>query len=141
MSKNKKSRAKHAPVASAPKPAHPPLMLGSFRVPAFDGMDAAFGAAQDQYPAPSLVPEVDRRYRDAFSTLFFSGGKLADFGLELKPGLDRARAMTALRAWMGSFAPKHEHKEATVAWALSEWCQNVQAPAETDSHEQATGDA
>ena len=36
--------------------------------------------------------------------------------------IDQTQAMTALRALMSSFDPKHEIKDATCAWALSEWC-------------------
>lgn len=124
MAKNKKSRAKY----TAPSPAvaavdYPPLMLGDFAVPKFDGLSAAFGARLNQYPAPATIPKVDRKFEDAFGALFYRGGSLSDHGLKLKAGIDRAAAMTAIRAWMGSFDPKHEHKTATVAWAFSEWCE------------------
>lgn len=124
MAKNKKSRAKYAapsPVAAAVD--YPPLMLGGFTVPKFDRVSAVFGAQLNEYPTPSNIPDVDRKFVDAFDALFFRGGSLADHGLKLKAGIDRAAAMTAIRAWMGSFDPKHEHKTATVAWALSEWCE------------------
>lgn len=35
---------------------------------------------------------------------------------------DSAQVMGGLRALMSSFEPKHEHKEAVVAWCLREWC-------------------
>lgn len=123
MAKNKRSRAKHqsAPKA-APAASHfGSLTLGTFAVPEFDGRSAVFGARLNQYPPYDSIPKVDRRFSDAVSTLFFKGGSLADFGMKLKSGIDHAAAMTAIRAWLSSFDPKHEHKEATVAWALSEW--------------------
>lgn len=124
MAKNKKSRAKYLPVQKpAPTASYPPLMLGSFTVPAFDGPAAVFGARINEYPARSSIPAVDRKYADVFSALFFRGGTLAEHGLKLKSGMDRRAAMTAIRAWMCSFEPQHEHKTETVAWALSEWCE------------------
>jgi hypothetical protein len=49
--------------------------------------------------------------------LFFSGGKLPDFS----PKVDRKKAFAALSAWLGSFAPAHEEKIATAAYALWLW--------------------
>lgn len=126
MGKNAKSRAKHLPQPK-PEPSVPsaPLMLGEFEVPQFDNIAAVFGARLAEYPDYASIPKVDRKFNDAVSTLFFRGGKLEDFGLKLKTGINRTAAMTAIRAWLCSFDPKHEHKEATVAWALSEWCEAV----------------
>jgi hypothetical protein len=102
------------------------LTLGSHQFPVFDGASAAFGARGKDYPDQSVIPEKFRRghtpYNRVVSTLFFKGGKLDDFGLSFKKGIDRNQAMTAIRALLCSFDPKHEIKEATVAWALSEWC-------------------
>jgi hypothetical protein len=102
-----------------------PLTLGKFNVPHFDGLAATFGAKFDQYPPRDSIPEVPRCYHDIMSKLFFKGGKFEDFGLRLKPSIHKARAMTAIRAWMCSFEPKHEHKTETVAWALSEWFEDI----------------
>lgn len=123
MAKNKKSRAKYLQQpAVTPTSTFPQLMLGDFKVPDFDGLSAAFGARLEEYPARTSIPKVDRKFQDVFSALFFRGGSLADHGLKLKAGLDHRAAMTAIRAWMTSFEPQHEHKTETVAWALSEWC-------------------
>lgn len=120
MGKQKRLR-EAAAKATTPKPVTA-LKVGSHTFPVFDGATAAFGARLQDYPPMSAVPEVRKEFRNAFSTLFFKGGKLADFGLSIKPGLDRDQVMTALRSLMSSFDPKHEHKEAVVAWCLSEWC-------------------
>lgn len=126
MAKNKRSRAKHLP---PPKPrpeqaqSFPPLMLGAFQVPKFDGASTVFGADIEHYPDRALIPAVDRKFGEVFSALFYRGGSLSEHGLKLKTGIDNAAAMMAIRAWMSSFAPKHEHKTETVAWALSEWCE------------------
>lgn len=38
-----------------------------------------------------------------------------------KEGIDASMAWRHLRAIMGSWAPKHEHKIAAVAWLMSQW--------------------
>lgn len=57
-------------------------------------------------------------YNDLFSSLFFSGGKI-----EFQKKLDedfKNRAWTFCRGYMGSWDPKHEHKEAVCALLMSE---------------------
>ena len=102
------------------------LTLGKHQFPDFPSFAAAFGAEGKDYPPMAVIPEQfkthDGPYQDVVSELFFRGGKLADYGLSIKPSIDNLKAMTALRALLHSFEPKHEHKTATVAWALSEWC-------------------
>lgn len=105
--------------------AAPLLFVGGFQVPPFDGLSAAFGARLNQYPPMAMIPEEFQRhsgkFQDIVSTLFFEGGAIADFGLKWKAGIPRGAALTAMRSWLCSFDPPHEHKTATVAWALSEW--------------------
>jgi len=38
-----------------------------------------------------------------------------------KDGVDVKKAMRALKAALGSFEPKHEHKMAAVGYMLSQW--------------------
>jgi hypothetical protein len=107
----------------------PPLKLGEHVIPDFDGIETVFGAGGHAYPQYELIPEQFRRgntpYNDAVSGLFFQGGKLEDFGLRLKADTNRARFFTTMRALLHSFEPKHELKEATVAWLLSEYAEPV----------------
>lgn len=74
----------------------------------------------------SLLAEADKRgflhghtkYNDLFSELFFSGGKL-----NFKENLDKEFVNNVLpyfKSLIGSFGPKHEHKEAVCALILSE---------------------
>ncbi|MBD8556332.1 hypothetical protein IFT84_17630 [Rhizobium sp. CFBP 8762] len=102
------------------------LSLGSHQFPSFDGLAAAFGADIRDYPARDIIPDDFYRgrtpYNAVVSALFFRGGSLESFGLKFKAEIDQGQAMTAIRALLCSFAPKHEIKEATVAWALSVWC-------------------
>ena len=57
-------------------------------------------------------------HNDLFNELFFSGGKI-----EFQKDLDedfKTRAWTFCRGFMGSWDPKHEHKEAVCALLMSE---------------------
>lgn len=78
---------------------------------------------------PVLLKEAkDRGFMDhynpyckLFGTIFFRGGKV-----KFKDGLDESfknKAWPYLRSFMGSFAPKHEHKQAICAMLLSELCE------------------
>lgn len=57
------------------------------------------------------------KWCDKASSLFFSGGTI-----DLKPEINRQAAFRQLKACLGSFEPKHEHKTAGVAYLLSLWC-------------------
>lgn len=100
------------------------LKIGDHQFRKFQGIDAAFGANEGDYPAREAIPsefyDGRTKFNDVVSALFFKGGKLADHGLKLKAGTDPASFYTTLRALLCSFAPKHEIKEATCAWLLSE---------------------
>lgn len=102
-----------------------PFKLGNHVFRQFTGPDAVFGADHRDYPAYKDIPDEFIRMRgqfhDAASGLFYKGGKLDDFGLELKPDTDRAAFFTTLRALLSSWAPSHEVKMGTVSWLLSEY--------------------
>ena len=55
-----------------------------------------------------------------FNDMFFAGLK-DDLKLMPKPGIDPAKAWTVIRTICASFEPKHEHKEAGVAYLMSLW--------------------
>lgn len=101
------------------------LKLGGHQFRNFDGLDCAFGARLADYPAYESIPEEFRRghskANDVVGTLFFRGGQLSDFGLSLKAGIDPRAFHSALKAMLGSFDPKHEHKKAACAWLVSEY--------------------
>ncbi len=103
--------------------ANPP----KFDVPTFDDITVAFGSVEKHYLTRQQLGDwydmnTPTPYHEAFNGLFYRGGKLADYGLSIKPGLDQTQVMRALRALMSSWAPKHEIKTATVAVALANWC-------------------
>ena len=74
-------------------------------------------------PPMSEIPEEFREHRGAWCViamrLFFSGGRFP----HVKPGIDADQAERHLMAVLGSFDPKHEHKEAAAGWLLSMWCE------------------
>ncbi len=102
-------------------------MSTHFPVVDLDPISATFGAADvplsKLLPAYNDIPEEFRRGRTKWNRLFsdwFFGGLEK---LELIPheGIDKNRALIHIRAVMGSFEPKHEHKEAGVSYLLSQW--------------------
>jgi hypothetical protein len=103
------------------------MQLGKHKFREFDGVDAAFGANHSDYPKMGDIPLEHRSGEskgcEVFSSLFFSGGKLADHGLRLKDGVDQSKFYTTLRSLMTSFAPPHELKEATCGWLIQEYAE------------------
>lgn len=104
--------------------------LTFFPIPEFDGPSVAFGADLKHYFNRRELPKVPREYSEYVSNLFFNGGELPDFD----PRVDRKKARYAVNALLRSFAPAHEQKEATVAYAFWVWS----TPASIDA---ATGAA
>jgi len=67
------------------------------------------------------------KWNELQSTWFYSGlPKGTDF--IAKEGIDGAVALRHLRTIQGSFEPKHEHKEACVAYLMSLWFDDVKIP-------------
>ena len=100
--------------------------LKKLKFPKVTGADLAFPTFGAD---PQLLREAKERgfyggstpFNHLFSTLFFQGGNL-----NFKPDLDpdfKASALPYLKAFMGSFEPKHEEKEAICALLLSELCE------------------
>ncbi len=99
------------------------MNLLEFNYPKPNGVDMAF-------PTYDTIPELlkeakERRFLDGntaynrlFSNLFFNGGKVI-----FKSGIDENKQHEIwlyVRAFMRSWAPKHEHKEAICAMLMSE---------------------
>ena len=89
------------------------------------GIELAFPTSVDGFlPNWAEIPEQFKGHRGTpqnrlFSAMFFYGVDMSKF--KEKPGIDRAAALNHIRYVSGSFEPKHEHKEAGVAWLLSQW--------------------
>lgn len=105
--------------------------LRTYQFPKITNIDLAFST---QRADPILLAEARERgfynghtpYNDLFSTLFFSGGTVY-FKKDLpKEFIDVA--VPYLKAFMGSFEPKYEEKEAICAMLLSELVEVPNAP-------------
>lgn len=87
-------------------------------IPALSQLDAAFGFDLAGYFKRSSLPDVPRQYEDAAHSLF-SGGMA---GMpDLAKGVDKWQAAAVIRSMLISFAPSHEAKIATAAYALWVW--------------------
>lgn len=76
-------------------------------------------------PPPDEIPKEFKRHAGTwanrmFSEWFYNGLSEAP---RFRDGIDPEKAMRHLTACMGSFEPRHEHKEAGVAYLLSLWCE------------------
>lgn len=102
-----------------------------FPIPDFDGPTAAFGARRGDYLTREQLGDWygfrHTPYHKAIEGLFHRGGKLSDYGLRWKDGVDTAKAGAALRALMSSWDPKHEIKVGTCAVMLANHCDHIKA--------------
>lgn len=86
-------------------------------IPPTSQADAAFGLDEGSYFNRRSLPKVPREFEKLVQDLFFSGGVMP----QLANGVDRSQASLRLRAMLCSFAPSHESKVATAAYALWVW--------------------
>ena len=86
-------------------------------IPEFSDPECAFGADVSRFFKRYELPDVPREFERKAGDLFFGGGKVETFA----PQVDAAKANRALRAWLSSWAPAHEAKETTVAYAIWLW--------------------
>ena len=74
-------------------------------------------------PPMDEIPEEYQRGRTEWNRLvnewFFCG--IHDLQLAPKPGIDKAKALRHIKTIMGSYEPKHEHKEAACAYLFALW--------------------
>lgn len=96
-------------------------------------VDLAFGGSiADLMPAYSVIPtEFKSRnhpWNQVVQEWFFKGLKGT---LVPKEGIDLALATRHLKAIMASWAPKHEHKMAGVAYLMSLWFERYEPAQET----------
>lgn len=93
--------------------------LQFYPIPKIDVAKAAFGLDADQYFNRNSLPDVPENYESIISSLFFCGGDLP----EMQNEVDRSLAAAFIRGLLASFAPPHEAKVATAAYALWVWCE------------------
>jgi hypothetical protein len=95
-----------------------------------DRITMAFPASvRHLMPAYEEIPDEFRnlnsrsKWARMFSDWFYAG--LKDIKTTPKPGIDSEKALRHVGTIMGSFEPKHEHKEAACAYLLSLWFDDV----------------
>ena len=93
--------------------------LSTYKFPEITDVDLAFPTVNT---TKELVEEAEKRNpqkgMNKFSEIFYSGGKI-----ELKKdvkGAWKENAFKYARALMGSWSPKHEHKELVVGMIFEE---------------------
>lgn len=85
-------------------------------------LDLAFGGDMKKLMPKNVPPEFmngQTQGNKFFSDMFYCGLKNAK--LIPQDGIDAREAVAHIRAIAGSFDPKHEHKEAAVAYLFSIW--------------------
>lgn len=93
-----------------------------------NGVDLAFGGDMNKLlPKWDEIPDEFKRYGNKWvkvvSDWFYCGLVKAEW--KPKPGIDEKNALRHVKACMGSWEPKHEHKEAGCAYLLSEFFEDV----------------
>ena len=102
--------------------------MKAIEVPEISDAEMAFGTTKALPPYAS-IPEkfrdfhADTKWNKFVSDMFFLGG--AHVNLKPKEGVDADKAWRAVVAHLKSWAPKHEHKEAGVAYLMSIWFEDV----------------
>ena len=101
-------------------------------IPELTRVDVAFGNISHM-PKYETLPDAFRDWNrnpfcEAVSSWFCRGAKAHKDGIEIrgvayvaKPGVSASKALAAIKAVLGSFEPKHEHKIAACGFMLSEW--------------------
>lgn len=91
-----------------------------------DAATAAFPASVEKLmPKYSEIPDEFKRWPGGpyvkWATKWFFSGLQREEIPAAKEGIDQAAALRHLSAIQRSFQPKHEHKEAAVAYLASLW--------------------
>lgn len=93
-------------------------------IPTLSEPDLVFGTTEG-LPAMATIPEEFKRsatkWNDLFNLLFFGSKQKKLTGFIPKEGIDPEQAWRHVRALMTSWVPKHEHKEAGVAYLMSQY--------------------
>jgi hypothetical protein len=90
------------------------------------------GSVRHLMPAYSNIPDEFRdmnvltEWNRFVSHWFFGGDPFAKWNIGVREGVDPNKALTHLQSIMRSWEPKHEHKEAAVAWLMSRWFDGIE---------------
>jgi hypothetical protein len=94
-----------------------------YEIKEVDNISMAFGVgALELMPAYKDIPDAFKQHSfwsDLVAGWFLAG--LENLDLKPKDGVNKNLALRHIKAILGSFEPKHEHKEAGIAFLLSEW--------------------
>lgn len=94
-----------------------------------DAMLAFPADVRDMMPAMKDIPEKYHHGNTPANHFaakwFFTGLKNPKF--YPKEGVDPQKAFNHIRCVLGSYQPKHEHKEAAVAFLLDEWFEKYES--------------
>jgi hypothetical protein len=98
-------------------------------VPEISDLDLAFAAdALSWMPPMEEIPDEfkrgDTKWNEIVRAWFFHGLP-STVQFHTRNGVDPEAAFRAVSATLGSYAPKHEHKEAAAAYMLSCWFKKV----------------
>lgn len=116
--------------------------LPEFPMFEMDDAEAAFGCSMERYvgkgyeDGKSIGHQIERKLRaeaNAAAMIFHQGGRLADYGFRVKPGMDSKQVHRALQALLRSFMPSHEAKMGTAALAIHRWCDPIPAEEMTNA--------
>jgi hypothetical protein len=105
-------------------------MLTIEDIPELTDVDVAFAAkALDWMPDWEEIPDEYKQHNgtDAnkiVSSWFFNGLN-SDVEFYPREDVDPEKAVKVIQATLGSFASKHEHKEAAAAYMLDSWFEEV----------------
>jgi hypothetical protein len=99
------------------------------RRPLSEGGGGSLSRFLKRMPAQKVHDEYVPEFQKVAEKLFFKGGRLSDFGLVPKEGIDEMVAVEVLDAMFRSPFPNHIQKEGTIALAIFNWYE----PGERDS--------
>lgn len=94
-------------------------------------LEMSFGGKMDKLLPPLSDIPVEFKKPNKWTKIqskWFYEGLPVGTEFSFKPGIDGNAALRHLKTIQGSFEPKHQHKEAAVAWLMSLWVDEVNFP-------------
>lgn len=100
------------------------------KVPEISDVQFAFPAeALEWMPPMEEIPEEFKRghtEQNKLASVWFVSGLPEGTKFYPKPGVDARAAVRAINATLSSYAPKHQHKEAAVAYMIASWFDKIE---------------